>query len=331
MQGWLGRRQEAPLPLVDGGAAPPKRGVPSHSRTEKVFAAALYAATSLVLVSANKVVLTSYAFPSSNALATSQFLTTAVAVKLASCLGYVKVAPFGAQVLRQVLPITVLFLVDVLCGLAGTKFISLPMFAVLRRFSIPTTMFLERMIQQSRPSSVIQLSVWVMVLGAIVAAVNDLAFSLLGYSFIFVNDLATASRGVYIKSLTHGQRASKIDLLYYNAVLSLLWMTAFVPLTEDVGGIAAFEGWQNPRFLVMFACSSALGVVLQYSIYLCTSANSALTTTVVGCLKNAAVTYLGMVIGGDYAYSLWNFVGVNLSMGASIVYVYAAFRSREKK
>lgn len=86
-----------------------------------------------------------------------------------------------------------------------------------------------------------------------------------------------------------------------------------------------FKGWKSPMFVLCFFLASVMGSVLNYSTFLCTALNSALTTTVVGCLKNVLTAYLGMVLLPDYIFSFTNFVGLNISILGSLIYSWAEF------
>ena len=179
----------------------------------------------------------------------------------------------------------------------------------------------------SQPSKTVQLSVGLMLAGALVAALGDLSFNMIGYIVIFFNDLFTALNGVIMKRTAEEYRKSKMTVLFLNSFLSAIGVAAIIMFVPgEVEKVQNFGEWGNSSFVFYVVFASLLGSVLNLAIFLCTSTNSALTTTVVGCLKNVLTSYLGMFIGGDYIFSWLSFLGINISIAGSLIYAQATFR-----
>ena len=163
--------------------------------------------------------------------------------------------------------------------------------------------------------------------GALVAALGDLSFNLIGYIVIFFNDLFTALNGVILKRTSEEYRTSKMTVLYLNSLLSAIGVSIVIMMVPgEVDKVKNFDLWTNTSFVTYIVFASLMGSVLNLAIFLCTSTNSALTTTVVGCLKNVLTSYLGMFIGGDYVFSWLSFLGINISIAGSLVYARATFK-----
>lgn len=299
------------------------------SLRNKIGSALLYGIASFMITVVNKSVLTTYGFPSFQVVGLGQITASIVVLFIGKKLRIVRFPDLEWKTFNKIMPLPVIFMGNLLTGLAGTKQLSLPMFTVLRRFSILMTMIAELFVLGIKPSVGVQFSVYMMILGAVIAAVNDLAFNLLGYVYIMLNNFFTSTNGVYMKKKLEAKELGKYGLVYYNSLFMFFPVFILCLCTGDLQVAYEYKSWGDIFFLSQYLLSCVMGFILSYSVVLCTHYNSALTTTIIGCLKNICVTYLGMLIGGDYIFSWVNFIGLNVSVLGSLVYTYVTFKRKE--
>lgn len=251
----------------------------------KIFSAIFYGLSSFLIIVVNKIILTTFLFPSSHLLGFGQMIVTILVLQIGKTLRIINFPNLTCDIPSKIFPLPVFYIGNLICGLGGTQRLSLPMFTVLRRFAILMTMIGEYMILKVKPSNSIILTVIAMVGGAIIAGINDLAFELNGYILVLGNDFFTAANGVYMKKKLNSKDLGKYGLLFYNCLFMLPPMIILCWLSEDFEKAYNYNYWYDINFLISFFGSCIMGFILMYSTVLCTSHNSALTTTIVGCIK----------------------------------------------
>jgi solute carrier family 35 len=134
-------------------------------------------------------------------------------------------------------------------------------------------------------------SVAVTVAGCIIAGIGDFSFDLKGYFFALMSCTLQASYLLLVERSGAKQGISTSELLMYNAVLSLPFLLVAILVSgEATRATTAFAaaagalGSPTSAAGMLLACSIA-GMLLNFSMFLCTMHNSALTTTIVGVLK----------------------------------------------
>ncbi|KAM9096936.1 UDP-N-acetylglucosamine/UDP-glucose/GDP-mannose transporter isoform X1 [Sarcophilus harrisii] len=300
-----------------------------HSQLVKLLSALFYGTCSFFIVLVNKTVLTTYSFPSPLVLGVGQMATTIVILYVSKLNKVIQFPDFNKNVPVKLFPLPLLYVGNHISGLSSTSKLSLPMFTVLRKFTIPLTLFLEVIILRKQYSLNIIVSVFAIILGAFIAAGSDLSFNLEGYVFVFLNDIFTAANGVYTKQKMDPKELGKYGVLFYNACFMIIPTFIIGIFTGDLQQATEFSQWRNILFIIQFLLSCLLGFLLMYSTVLCSYYNSALTTTVVGAVKNISIAYIGMLFGGDYIFSMLNFIGLNICMGGGVMYTFLTLQGPE--
>ncbi|XP_053433091.1 UDP-N-acetylglucosamine/UDP-glucose/GDP-mannose transporter isoform X3 [Nycticebus coucang] len=263
------------------GAGEEPGAVRLPSRVTKLLSALFYGTCSFLIVLVNKALLTTYGFPSPIVLGIGQMAATIMILYVCKRNKIIHFPDFDKKIPVKLFPLPLLYVGNHISGLSSTSKLSLPMFTVLRKFTIPLTLLLESIILGKQYSVSIMVSVFAIVLGAFIAAGSDLAFNLEGYVFVFLNDVFTAANGVYTKQKMDPKELGKYGVLFYNACFMII-----------------------PTFIISISTGD-----LQ---------------------QNVSIAYIGMLVGGDYVFSVLNFVGLNICMAGGLRYSFLTLSSQLK-
>ena len=180
-----------------------------------------------------------------------------------------------------------------------------------------------------RSSRSVQLSVYLMLVGAMIAAVYDFDFSFVGYILVALNCFFTAAYLLAIAKFGK-QGLNTFGLMYYNNIQSLPLVVLLCWFNGDFDLLSTYKYRYDVGFWVCFLFQSGLAFLLNYSIFLCTNINSALATSVTGQIKNVATTAVGYFSFGDVTYNVWNVVGLAVGVVASTWYSWLKYVESEK-
>ena len=243
----------------------------------------------------------------------------------------VNFADFSWPMVRQLFPIPLFYFVNLLTGLGATKFISAPMFVVLRRFSIPLTLLLQYRMLGMRYSRQAMFAIAILMLGSFFAMFEDFSFSFWGYFLCLANDFGDSFESVLTKKqLNTGRRVAeqkttaedmeqlledkqasalssfakeksedeeieigKAGILYYSALFNIVPLFIFAYLSGDLVSLIHFDGWIDFKFSILFVVSLMLSVLFLYTWITCTDLNSPLLSQIVSSLRSILITYVG--------------------------------------
>jgi len=171
-------------------------------RTGDFRAALLYMLVSILLILFNKATFAYYDLGAPNILTLCQNICSFSALLICKRLGKLHFHDFNMHNFRRLLPVGLTFIAYMVFGMIAMKVVTIAMYTTLRRTTVVFVMFLEYFISRKVAPPAIQLSVVIMVLGALVAGAKDLDFNVLSYALVIVYNLFTALYLVLINRIS---------------------------------------------------------------------------------------------------------------------------------
>ena len=138
-----------------------------------------------------------------------------------------------------------------------------------------------------------------MTLGAVLAGMNDLEFTWVGYMWMIINCLFTAAYTLYMRYATANITLTKFGMVYYNNLLSSLILTCVCVLRNEFQSLF-IPGILTPQFIIATSIAGICGFGLNFASLWCVSSTSATTYAIVGSLNKIPVTILGFLIFGAH-------------------------------
>ena len=214
--------------------------------------------------------------------------------------------------------------------------VSVPTYNTLKRMTPAIVLIANRVFRlKPDPSRSVVLTIIIVVFGCLVAGYGDLEFDPLGYVMGLTSCVLQASYMICVEKTGAERGVSSVELMVYNALLSAPPLAGIVFFTGEFGSgmgrVSESIVAGDTGFIVTFVTALLAGMLLNYALFLCTLANSALTTTVVGVLKGVASTLLGFFLLGGVKLSALHVAGITINTSGGVAYSCVTYQEKQLK
>ena len=278
---------------------PPAPGASPHMATSVLYCMSVcgaYAATSVIITFANKIVLSTYGFKHELSLVLAQLVLNTLAMAVLFIAGICDAPPLNAATFRKSIPLAFWFFVYVISGLSSLRSLTVPTWSALRRLTAIFILLFDYIYDSQKAPTGIISSVALMLAGGVVAAAGDFDGTWQGYVQVAVNCAASALYLRAINTLRRSAGVSEVGALFLTNLLCLGPVLMGMLVTREFSRVALFAHFGDTGFRLALFGSAALAGLLNYFVFLSAAVNSPLTTSITGQAKNVVGSLGGYLL-----------------------------------
>ncbi|KAF8783464.1 uncharacterized protein LOC129962669 isoform X2 [Argiope bruennichi] len=293
---------------------------------QSISSALLYGICSTSMAFINKLVMTSYKFDFPFLIMTCQMMFCIIFIEFLRMNSAFYIPRYSLKLGKSFLWPSMFYALHSITALHALSGMSIPIYVAIKRCAPIVTLLLSIvLLKKELPSKKIILAVILISSGCILAGLGDIELDIRAYSY---GALSVVAQGIYLtlaqKSL---EEMSALLVLYvtgYNTVPLFIFASLFYETQE----VLQSESFSDLGFIAYFTIQVVIGVLLNYSLFLCTASNSALTTSLVGVLKSILQTTIGFFTFGGIKFNVINIFGIVINMFGGIMYACAKYTEK---
>lgn len=290
-----------------------------------ILAALFYGIVSGSMSFVNKIVMTSYTFHFPNVLMLAQVIMLSIAVEFVRLLGYSNTPKYTLERGKMFFIPSICFALHTTLALQALDYLTIPMYNVLRRLLPLTSLLFACVMLKKKPSLMVVTSVILVVFGCITAGFGDLEFSAFAYASALLSVICQSFYLTYIQKTGAEKGLSALTVLHTNSVNCIPLLLIYTLCNKELLAALRFDGYYFIEFQAALFLDIGMGCILSYSLFLCTTMNSALTTSLVGVVKGVLTTIIGFYTFGGVAATSLTLIGVSLNTLGGAFYSYAKY------
>ncbi|CAG5114516.1 unnamed protein product [Candidula unifasciata] len=296
-----------------------------------VLAAFFYGTCSLSSAFVTKILMDTMKFDFPIFIMVIQMLFTVCTLELLSIFEFIDLPAYTIKRGLSFLAPAVFYGMNSVLALTALSHMNIAMYGVLKR-CVPlfTMLFSLVILKKDLPNRFTIASVTLLTVGCVVAGYGDLGFNLTAYVCGIGSNFTQALYLLLVQRYSeHHLPVTHILQLNSFNTLPLLLLAAVV--NGEMTTLATYPHWDQLSFYLLFASAVSVGMLLNYSLFLCTSLTSALTTSVVGGLKALVQTLVGLFTFGGVSHNLATYTGISMNVVGGIAYIWARYQDNRSR
>ncbi|XP_042225324.1 UDP-galactose/UDP-glucose transporter 7-like isoform X2 [Homarus americanus] len=295
------------------------------------FAAAVfYGVCSASMAFLNKGVINSYEFPFPFFIMACQMLVTVVFLEILITLGKISLPAYTWRSAYMFLAPSLGYAFHATLSLMALQGMNIPMYGAVKRCTPLVNLILSVVIlHRPFPSVTLISSILIITTGCFVAVLGDLTFDTFAYT---MGGFSVLAQGLYLTLVQQcaENKLSTWEILQLNSYNTLGPFIISSVLMGEPEAIVQNRYITDAGFHFTFWTLVCMGAVLNYSLFLCTALNSALTTSLVSVAKSAIQTLVGFFVFGGVKYHPLNIAGIVMNTVGGFMYTYTKFQEGKK-